>query len=242
MSKRRKPTGTRPASRAHAHAAARAKEIERVACIHRDPFEPILPVLEADSPVAEYRKIADEILRHALDSDRYPRRAAENGPDHFCSFDWVSISDCARRICGSSCSALVTACQDRNGSSKTSSAKKSAGMSGSTAGRSSSRPLHSKMPIHPFSEGSRFVWSFPTLEGLYGHIEEYIRRHRAVLLNEAQDPGTFFIKTVKRTSSDAEYTQKQLLRGVASRHPTLWDLQSLYGAGRHQGIAASWSP
>ena len=64
--------------RAHAHAAARSKEIERVARIHRDPFEPILPILEAHSPVAEYRKIADEILKHAPNCDRYPRRAAES--------------------------------------------------------------------------------------------------------------------------------------------------------------------
>lgn len=26
--------------------------------VHRDPFEPIMCVLEADSPLAEYRKIA----------------------------------------------------------------------------------------------------------------------------------------------------------------------------------------
>lgn len=47
----------------YAHGTARAKEVERVAQVHRDPFEPILPILEADSPVAEYRKITEEILR-----------------------------------------------------------------------------------------------------------------------------------------------------------------------------------
>jgi len=41
----------------HRHALARAKEIERVARMHRGPFEPILPILEAASPVGEYRKI-----------------------------------------------------------------------------------------------------------------------------------------------------------------------------------------
>jgi len=46
----------------HAHLSARAKEVEHVARVHRDPFEPILPILEADSPVGEYRKITDEIL------------------------------------------------------------------------------------------------------------------------------------------------------------------------------------
>lgn len=47
----------------HRHAANRSKEIQRVARVHRDPFEPIMCVLEADSPLAEYRKITDEIMR-----------------------------------------------------------------------------------------------------------------------------------------------------------------------------------
>lgn len=61
----------------HRHAANRSKEIQRVARVHRDPFEPILCVLEADSPLAEYRKITDEILKRMPDEDRYPRSAAE---------------------------------------------------------------------------------------------------------------------------------------------------------------------
>ncbi len=40
----------------HAHGRHRTRELKRVVRIHRDPFEPILPILEAKSPVAEYRK------------------------------------------------------------------------------------------------------------------------------------------------------------------------------------------
>lgn len=61
----------------HTHVLARAREIERVAQVHRDPFEPILPILEAESPVGEYRKITEEILRTLPDEGRYPRQAAE---------------------------------------------------------------------------------------------------------------------------------------------------------------------
>jgi hypothetical protein len=43
--------------RMYKHARRRIKEIDRVARVHRDPFEPILSVLEAPSPVGEYRKI-----------------------------------------------------------------------------------------------------------------------------------------------------------------------------------------
>jgi hypothetical protein len=62
----------------HKHALGRAKEIDRVARVHRDPFEPILPVLEAASPVGEYRKITEEILRLMPDERLYPRSAAES--------------------------------------------------------------------------------------------------------------------------------------------------------------------
>jgi hypothetical protein len=44
--------------------------------IHRDPFEPILPVLEAANPLREYRKIADEILRLMPDEKGHPLNAA----------------------------------------------------------------------------------------------------------------------------------------------------------------------
>lgn len=43
------------------YARATLKEVQRISRVHRDPFEPILGVLEADSPLGEYRKIADEI-------------------------------------------------------------------------------------------------------------------------------------------------------------------------------------
>jgi hypothetical protein len=59
------------------HATGRVKEIQRVARFHRDPFEPIMPVLEAESPVGEYRKITEEILALLPDPSRYPRQAAE---------------------------------------------------------------------------------------------------------------------------------------------------------------------
>jgi hypothetical protein len=61
----------------HKHASQRVKEIQRIARVHRDPFEPIMPVLEAESPVGEYRKITEEIIRLMPDEELYPRPAAE---------------------------------------------------------------------------------------------------------------------------------------------------------------------
>ncbi len=62
----------------HNHACARAVEVRRVARVHRDPFEPILPILEADCPLAEYRRIATEVISRIPDRDRYPLAAAES--------------------------------------------------------------------------------------------------------------------------------------------------------------------
>src|SRR3546814_16405542 len=63
--------------RLYKHGLSRVKEIERVARVHRDPFEPIMPVLEADSPVGEYRKITEEMLRLMPNALRYPSAAEE---------------------------------------------------------------------------------------------------------------------------------------------------------------------
>lgn len=47
----------------------------------------------------------------------------------------------------------------------------------------------------------------PDLGGLYAMIDAYLERHRTVRLASANDPGTFFIKTVKAKSRDAAYNQ-----------------------------------
>ena len=47
----------------------------------------------------------------------------------------------------------------------------------------------------------------PDLGGLYRYIDDYIEKHRPLLLASAADPGTFFIKTVKVTSQDPAYDQ-----------------------------------
>lgn len=47
----------------------------------------------------------------------------------------------------------------------------------------------------------------PNLGDLYRYLEAYIDRHRRVLLKNATDPGTLFVKTVKLTSKDASYDQ-----------------------------------
>lgn len=47
----------------------------------------------------------------------------------------------------------------------------------------------------------------PDLGGLYQAIESWIDRHRLRLIGPAEDPGTFFVKSVKRSSTNAAYDQ-----------------------------------
>jgi hypothetical protein len=61
--------------------------------------------------------------------------------------------------------------------------------------------IHPSFPVKPF----RLV--LPDLGDLYRHLAAFVRKHRAALLGDADDPGTLFVKTVKTTSHDAAYDQ-----------------------------------
>ncbi|WP_205583933.1 hypothetical protein [Neorhizobium sp. NCHU2750] len=188
----------------HRHAANRSKEIQRVMRVHRDPFEPIMCVLEAESPLAEYRKITDEILARMPDERRYPRPAAEAVRSfmllrlglHFglrqknprqlrvCPRGHYPTSE--RRLANMKCSELRWSDRD-NGWEV---------LIPSVAFKNSGSSFFGQKP---------FRLILPDLLDLYKYLDAYIDRHRGVLLSGARDPGTFFVKTVKTTSIDAAY-------------------------------------
>ena len=193
-------------ARIHKHGLARAKEIQRVARVHRDPFEPILAVLEAPSPVAEYRKIADEVVRLMPDGRRYPKAKAEAVRSllmirlglHLglrqrnlrellvCPRDQVPLSE--RQLVDRRCGELRWSQKDEGWEVVIPSAAfKNANSS--------------------FFGGRPFRLVLPDLAGLYGYIEEWLAHHRALLVGPGADPGVFFVKTVKRSSSSAAYDQ-----------------------------------
>ena len=188
----------------HRHAADRSKEIQRVMRVHRDPFEPIMCVLEADSPLAEYRKITDEILKHMPEEDRYPRAAAEAVRSflllrlglhlglrqknlrqlRICPRGHLPSSE--RRLEDMKCGELRWS--DREGGWEV--------LIPSVAFKNSGSSFFGQRP---------FRLILPDLLDLYKYLEAYIDRHRGVLLGPAKDPGTLFVKTVKTTSLDAAY-------------------------------------
>ncbi len=188
----------------HRHAANRSKEIQRVMRVHRDPFEPIMCVLEAESPLAEYRKITDEILKRMPDENRYPRPAAEAVRSFLllrlglhlglrqknlrqlrvCPRGHYPTSE--RRLEDMKCGELRWSDRDHGWEV----------LIPSVAFKNSGSSFFGQKPF-------RLV--LPDLLDLYEYLDAYIDRHRGVLLGGAKDPGTLFVKTAKTTSIDAAY-------------------------------------
>lgn len=201
------------------HGMMRAKEIQRVARVHRDTFEPIMSVLEADSPVGEYRRIADEVVRLMPRKDRHPKAAAESVRSllmsrlglHlgvrqknlrellFCPRHEQPLSErqLEMRRCGEmrwnekekGWEVLIPAAAFKNANSS-------------------------------FFAGRPFRLVLPNVGDLYRYIDGWIRDHRSILLNGVKDPGTLFVKTVKSTSQNASYSQSSM----AAHHSALWHI------------------
>lgn len=192
--------------RMYAHGLVRAKEIGRVARVHRDPFEPILPILEADSPVGEYRAITEEVLRRMPSARRYPKCAAESVRAFLMLRLGLHLGVRQKNL-------RQLLVQPRGGSptpERVLEARRRGEMRWSerdggwevlipaTAFKNSRSSYFSQKPF-------RLV--LPDLGRLYEFIDAYLSRDRALLLAGAVDPGTFFVKTVKATSKSAEYDQ-----------------------------------
>lgn len=188
------------------HASSRVKEIQRVARVHRDPFEPIMPVLEADSPVGEYRKITEEILRLMPDERLYHRPAAEAVRSFLMLRFGLHLGLRQKNL-----RQLMVCKRGRQPRSE----RQLADMKrGELRWSERDKGWEVLIPSVAFKNanssyfGSKpFRLILPNLGGLYDHIEAYIDRHRRMLLGRAEDPGTFFVKTVKATSKDAAYDQ-----------------------------------
>jgi hypothetical protein len=192
--------------RMYVHALARAKEVLRVAKVHRDPFEPILPVLEADRPLAEYRKIAEEIVRLMPNEHLYPLAAAEAVRGLLMLRFGLHLGLRQKNL------RQLLFC-DRGEHPSTERQLEDA-RRGELRWSDRDNGWEVLVPANAFKNAASsffgakpFRLLLPDLAGLYGYIESYAERHRARLLKGARDPGTFFVKTVKQSSAAAEYDQ-----------------------------------
>ncbi|MFC3677776.1 hypothetical protein [Ferrovibrio xuzhouensis] len=190
----------------HEHTRMRNREIERVARIHRDPFEPILVVLEADKPVAEYRKITDEILRLMPDEAAYPVPHAEAVRSFLLLRLGLHLGLRQRNMR----ELLVCLPGDTPRSERRLEELKRGELrwSDRDAGWEVFIPsVAFKNAGSSFFGSKPFRLVLPDMAGLYEMIDAYLNRHRQRLLMSAEDPGTFFVKTAKSTSAEAAYNQ-----------------------------------
>lgn len=192
--------------RVHRHVLSRAREIKRVARVHRDPFEPLLPILESDSPVGEYRKITEEILARMPDGRRYPRACAEAVR----SFLMLRLG-------------LHTGLRQKNlrqlmfrrrMEAATPERELEAQGRGELRWNKKEGGWEVFIPCAAFKNAKSAYFGkrpyrllLPDLGDLYRWIDEYLDQHRQILLKSSADPGTFFVKTVKRNTRDASYNQ-----------------------------------
>lgn len=188
----------------HKHASHRVKEIQRIARVHRDPFEPIMPVLEAASPVGEYRKITEEIVRLMPDEHRYPRPAAEAVRSFLMLRLGLHLGLRQKNL-----RQLMLCPKGHMPRSERVLEKMKRGeirWRDREGGWEVFIPAVAFKNAHSSFFGDKpFRLVLPDLLDLYAYIDAYVDRHRAVLLRGAADPGTFFVKTVKTTSTDAAY-------------------------------------
>jgi len=188
------------------HASQRCKEIQRVARVHRDPFEPIMCILEADSPLFEYRKITDEITRRMPDEDCYPRAAAEAVRSFLMLRLGLHLGLRQKDL------RQLLVCP--RGHFPTSERRLEDIKRGEIRWSEREHGWEILIPSVAFKNanssffGSKpFRLVLPDLQDLYKYLNAYIERHRGALLAGAEDPGTLFVKTVKTTSKDAAYDQ-----------------------------------
>jgi len=191
---------------AHHHALVRAKEINRVARVHRDPFEPILSILEAESPLGEYRKITEEVRLRRPDRRRFPVAAAESTR----SFLMLRLG-------------LHLGLRQKNlrellfrpkGQAGTPERQLEVLKRGELRWSVRDEGWEVLVPAVAFKNAgstyfrkSPFRLILPDLGGLYDEIETYIASDRRALLKGRSDPGVFFVKTMKAKSLSPAYDQ-----------------------------------
>jgi hypothetical protein len=193
-------------TRLHTYAHGRKKDLQSVARVHRDPFEPILPILEADSPVGEYRKITEEILERMPHARRQPKAAAE------CVRAFLMLRFGLHLGLRQKNLRQLRFC--RRGDQPSSERHLENLKCGELRWNDRSVGWEVLIPAVAFKNASSSFFSkrpyrllLPDLGRLYEFIDTYLDRDRAILLAGADDPATFFVKSAKRTTANAAYDQ-----------------------------------
>ncbi|MBE1526734.1 hypothetical protein GGC65_001190 [Sphingopyxis sp. OAS728] len=188
------------------YALNRKKDVQRVAKVHRDPFEPILPILEAESPVGEYRKITEEILDRMPSARRYPKAAAEAVRAFLMLRFGLHLGLRQKNL------RQLRFCV--RGGHHSSEKQLERLKCGELRWNDLSGGWEVFIPAVAFKNASSSFFSrkpyrllLPDLGRLYEFIDLYLERDRQILLGGAEDPKTFFVKSAKLTTKNAAYSQ-----------------------------------
>lgn len=191
--------------KAFEYAAARQAELNGIIRMHRDPFAPILPVLTHESPLGEYKKIGDELLRHMPDEQLRPM-AASTAVRNYLMFRFALHLGLRQRNLRE-----LLVCPPGQKAKDTSALEDL--QRGELRWNAIGRVWEVFVPAVAIKNGSAaffrgrpFQATLPNLENLYRWIKCYLERHRVRLLHGCPDPGTFFVRSMREVDCDPELT------------------------------------
>ena len=176
------------------YAKQRHRDLKRIVRQNRDPFVPIMTALEADSPLAEYRKITDELLRRLPVESKTDLEYAEGIRAYLMLRIGMHSGLRARNM-----RELMF-----SGKSEKFRSERVLGFASRGELRWNKGAWEIFIPISAFKNqnssffrGKPYKLILPDLAGLYPMIESYLKTHRDILLHGYPDPGHFFVRTVK---------------------------------------------
>lgn len=182
----------------------RGVDLRRSSRIHRDPFEPVLPVLESDAPLIQYKKIADEIIRHSPNDELDPFNAA------ICARSYLLVRF-AMQLCVRQRNLRELLVCPR-GSKPTANSTLEGVKRGELRWNEREGCWEAFIPATAFKNArSSFFRGRPYRLLLRDHeelnyrIERYLLRYRRYLLGGMTDPGTFFVRSALSSPRTATY-------------------------------------
>jgi hypothetical protein len=172
--------------------------------MHRDPFAPILPVLENDEPLRLYKQIADEILLRFPDERKLPFQAAIASRSYMLLRLAMQLGIRQRNL------RELLVCRPEG---QPTSAHELANLGrGELRWTKASETWEVFIPSAAFKNASSsFFHGRPyslvlsDTDNFYAHISKYIVVHRPMLLGKVPDPGTFFVRSGMSSLRVASY-------------------------------------
>ena len=189
----------------HRHARQRRNDLRSLVRVHRDSFEPIRPVLVADNPVKEYRRITSELIARLPCPKRDPDAAAEAVRGYLMLRFGLHLGLRQKNL------RELLLCPP--GAQPTPTNRLEARRCGELRWDDERGQWLVFVPALAFKNarssffgGRPYQMALPDFEDLYERIRTYLEAHRPILLGEARDPGTFFVRTATDPQCDARFT------------------------------------